>query len=341
MVDIKNCVDVRIRDVMLTNSAGWTCNIHDCDHTVIDGVRIYNDPLGPNTDGFDFTGVHDLVLSNCLIDTGDDAICLKTIPGSRDIEHVTVTNCVIRTHCVGLKLGCNESMHDMKRVAFSNCVVHGSSRVIGLYAYEGGVYEDISFSNIVGDTRAPIIQNRPIQIEARRNNENTEHAGVIRNVTIDGFSCETDGRIMIVEADDGLIEHIRLRNIHLRYPFIFDPVPTADIAKSNQFPKHSPEARRAKAAVVVDRARNVEIEGLSVQWPEGEVPAEWRFEKRLQNGGLELFDEQPYEPVPFHAVWFHKVQGATLRGPLPQAAASGTDAIHVEESSGIRVMDET
>ena len=340
MVDIKNCVDVKIRDVVMTNSPGWTCHVHDCDHTVIDGVRIYNNPLGPNTDGFDLTGVHDLVLSNCFVDTGDDAICLKTTADSRDIEHVTVTNCVLRTHCVGLKLGCNESVHDMRRVTFSNCVVHGSSRVIALYAYEGGVYEDILFSNIAGDTCVPIIQNRPIQIEARKNNEKTAHAGIIRNVTIDGFSCETDGRIMIVEADDGLVEHVRLRNIHLRYPFIFDPLPTADIAKSNQFPKHSPEARRARAAVVVDRARDVNIEGLSIQWPRGDVPAEWQFDQRMQNGGLELFDEQPHGPVPFHAVWLYRAHRVTVGGVLPPGSQSGVEPLSAEDSTDVRLEKE-
>ncbi len=327
MVDIARCSDVRIENVFLVNSAGWTCHVHDSDRTVIHGVRIYNDPLGPNTDGFDFTGVHDLVMSDCFVDTGDDAICLKTTRDSRDIENVTVTNCVIRTHCVGLKLGCNESVHDMRRVAFSNCVVHGSSRVIGLFAYEGGVYEDISFSNIVGDTRVPLLHNRPIHIEARRNNENTAHAGVIRNVSIDGFSCETDGRIVIVAADDGVVEDIRLRDVHLRYPFIFDPVPTADTMRSNQFPRHSPEARRARAAVVVDSAARVSIDDLTIRWPTGAVPEAWRFSKRNQNGGLEILPEQSHEGVEFHAVWARNSQDLSVTGRRAAASSDGVEAV--------------
>ncbi len=327
MVDIYCCRDTRIENLTLINSPGWTCHVHDCDRTVIQGIRIYNNPLGPNTDGFDLTGVHDLVMSNCFIDTGDDAICLKTTVDSRDIENVAVTNCVARTHCVGLKLGCSESVHNMRHVTFSNCVVHGSSRIIGLYAYQGGLYEDISFSNIVGDTRVALIQNRPIHIEARRGNEKTERAGVIRNVSINGFSCETDGRIMIVAADDGAVEDIRLRDVHLRYPFLFDPAPTADTMRSGQFPRHSPAARRAQAAVIIDSATRVSVADLTIRWPTGDVPDEWRFPKRSQNGGLEIMPEQSHDGVAFHAVWARNAADLSIPAEGLCASEESRDAV--------------
>ena len=50
----------------------------NCDNVEIHGIAIKNPVNGPNTDGIDITGCQNVTMSNCSVDTGDDAICLKS-----------------------------------------------------------------------------------------------------------------------------------------------------------------------------------------------------------------------------------------------------------------------
>lgn len=106
---------------------------------------------GPNTDGFDLNGVRDLILSDCIVSAGDDAIVLKTSRDARSCERVVITNCILRTYCAAVKLG-TESWHDFRNIAVSNCVVHGSPRAFALYEFDGASMEDIVVSNVTCDT---------------------------------------------------------------------------------------------------------------------------------------------------------------------------------------------
>jgi hypothetical protein len=70
----------------------------------------------------------------------------------------------MQTTCVALKLG--ETAKDMSDVTFSNCAITQSSRAFGIYATWGGDVENVMVSNIVCNTNAPLVLNRPFQIAA-------------------------------------------------------------------------------------------------------------------------------------------------------------------------------
>ena len=70
--------NVRITGVTLKNSAGWTLRPINCETVFIDGIRIRNPYYGRNTDGMDITSCRNVMVSNCDIIGGDDALCLKS-----------------------------------------------------------------------------------------------------------------------------------------------------------------------------------------------------------------------------------------------------------------------
>ena len=81
----------------------------------MDGVVILN----AFSDGIDPDCSRFVRISNCYIDSYDDAICLKAsqaLGKPRPTEHVTVTNCVLRTNCKNFKMG-TESRGDFKNIA--------------------------------------------------------------------------------------------------------------------------------------------------------------------------------------------------------------------------------
>ena len=182
MMEIEGCRNVLIKDITLTTGGGWTLHLYNSDHVQVDRIKILNNLFAPNGDGIDITGCSDVTVSNCIIKTCDDAICLKTTGDSRECKRVAVANNIIECSCAALKIG-NESFRDISQVTFTNNIVYGSSRGFAVYAEGGGTIEDVTVSNLVVDTKAPLIYNRPIQImlRERRTKDGTIYGSGIYN----------------------------------------------------------------------------------------------------------------------------------------------------------------
>ena len=63
-----------VRDVTLQDAAFWTLHMAGCRHVRIQNIMILNDDRGANNDGIDPDCCQDVVISNCIVRTGDDAI---------------------------------------------------------------------------------------------------------------------------------------------------------------------------------------------------------------------------------------------------------------------------
>ena len=167
MLYFVNCRQLRIEDVRIENSSGWTLHTLNCDDVNIKGIAIKNPVVGPNTDGIDMTGCQNVLVSNCSVDTGDDAICLKSEnpygPEPRLTKNVVVTNCHLTTCCNGFKLG-TSSEGGFENITFSNSVIYNDevelkARVISGIALEvvdGGWIDGVMVSGIqMQRTRTP------------------------------------------------------------------------------------------------------------------------------------------------------------------------------------------
>lgn len=281
MVDIIECEDLLLEGFTLRNSPGWTVELQNCDRVVVHGVKVQNNFWGPNTDAFDICGCRDVMISDCHIVCGDDAFCIKTMPHTRSSERITITNCTMRTNCVGLKLGCFESHQDMRQITFTNNVVFNSSRGVGIYNFKGSVFEDIIISNLIYDDDNELPLNRPIHIDLRHEVERgwggespSGKAGIIRRVVISNVIAKTRGRILLTNADGGKLQDIVLRDICLHYPALEDPVEWADVSTSAQFSSHSPEAQKARAALVAEGVEGLQVHNLMLRWPESDTPSQ-------------------------------------------------------------------
>jgi hypothetical protein len=338
MIELNGCSDLILEDVTIRNSPGWTVHAFCCDRVRIRGVTVDNPMWGPNTDGFDLNGVRDLMMTDCTVSAGDDAIVLKTSRDARSCERVTIQNCILKTYCAALKLG-TESWHDFRNIVMGNCVVHGSPRAVGIYMFDGATVEDVAVSNIACDTACGWALNRPIHLDLRRRERakpvsaDAPAVGRMRNIAIANVTMRTDGRVICTAADGGRLQNIQLRGLVMRYPIIEDPAEIGPRGEPLQFSRHSPEARGARAAVVCDQIDGLRLEGLSIAWPDGTLDADWGDE--LETGmwsrpsRAELLRRMADQP-PFHAVWLRgcrgglvDVGGATAsRAGLPELVAS-------------------
>ncbi|HNT87659.1 MAG TPA: glycosyl hydrolase family 28-related protein, partial [Candidatus Hydrogenedentes bacterium] len=122
-IALRRCRFVSIRDIHILNAPNYTISLLGTDDVHIDGVTILNGYC----DGIDPDSCRNVRISNCRIESIDDAIVPKasfSLGERRACENITVTNCVLSTVCNGFKLG-TESGGGFKRIAVSNCVITG------------------------------------------------------------------------------------------------------------------------------------------------------------------------------------------------------------------------
>lgn len=150
------CNDVLIRDIKMVNSPQWTVHPMYCQNVVVDGVTIINPERAPNADGVNPESCKNVRISNCLIDTGDDCVTIKSgqdEEGRRigiPCENICVTNCNMIHGHGGVTIG-SEMSGGVSNVVVSNCVFDRTD--VGLRIKtargRGGVVENIRASNIV------------------------------------------------------------------------------------------------------------------------------------------------------------------------------------------------
>ncbi len=331
MIELVECSNVRIENVTLTHSPEWTLHLFDCDEVFISKIRLINNLYGPNNDGIDLSGCRKVMISDCYIKTCDDAICLKTFANSRTTHDITVTNCIMQTTCVALKLG--ETYKDIHDVVFTNCVITGSSRAIGIYATEGGHLYNININNIVCNTNAPLVLNRPIQISQFI--YEGEKKGRISNVSISNFTTTTQGRIMITANDTGCIKNIRLQNLNLMYPLIEDPKLYASAATSSQFKGMELDVKEASAAIVIKNVQGFSLQDVQINWPSDNIPSEWKFSERIENGSSRVHKPSYEKPrgTEFNLLWARNVRDGLIEAPQAMASSKSIPKYDIKESS--------
>ena len=222
LVNLEGCSNVRIEGITIKDAPGWTLRPVGCESVVIHGIRLRN-AWGANTDGIDVSGCRNVMISDCDINTGDDAICLKSegVDGKTELcGNVTVTNCVITTSCNGYKIG-TETHGAYENLVFSNSVIYSgdgpvNERVIsgiGLNMVDGSTVDGVVISNIrMKNVRTPIAIRLGTRAEAR------EGAPPIamRNVIISGIDAVGQTLTNSITGVPGhVVEDVTIENVRL------------------------------------------------------------------------------------------------------------------------------
>ena len=281
MVRFANCRQVRVEGIRLENSAGWTLHLFNCDDVQIAGMSIKNPVYGPNTDGIDITGCQNVQVSGCTIETGDDAICLKSEnplgPEPRLVKNVVVTNCTLTTCCNGFKLG-TSSEGGFEDISFTNSVIHNDSlsfgeRVISGVALEvidGGWIDGVTVSGIqMQRTRTPVF----IRLGNRKRVHNYSQHG-LRRVSIDNVQaseCILASSITGLAGDevhDVTLSNMRIENVLPSRPeWVGNDVPE----KESAYPEARMFGMLPVSGLYVRHARGLRLDRLAFRSSQGEA----------------------------------------------------------------------
>jgi len=199
------CKNIVVEGLTLQNSAMWMQHYLDCENLRIHSIRVSN-LVTYNNDGLDLDGCRDAVVSNCIMETDDDALVLKSTFG-RPSENITITNCVLSSHCNALKMG-TESNGGFKNVTISNCVIrsprndsflYGSQRgssAISLEIVDGGTLDGIAISNIaISGVSVPLFLRLGNRARPFMPNGPKPGMGKLGNVTIQNLTARDVSKI--------------------------------------------------------------------------------------------------------------------------------------------------
>ena len=225
----KNSKNILVENVYLLHSAAWALRLFGCERVKIKGISIYSH-ANYNNDGIDIES-KDVIVSDCIIDTGDDAICLKSDDPKFPTENITITNCIAASNCNPIKMG-TSSYGGYKNITISNCVLRAASesplhhwnadpknyitdRITGisgiaLEIVDGGKMEKVNISNIsMTGIQTPIF----IRLGSRANS-----TGSIKNVIISNITATSKSRMSstIAAVPGFYIEDVILRDIMIK-----------------------------------------------------------------------------------------------------------------------------
>jgi len=229
MIIFSECTNVRVRDVQLLKATFWTIHFADCDDVIISGVKIETSLLTPNSDGINITSSNNVIVSDCDIRSGDDAIAITgyayvgELPGFQRLRHasdnITITNCNLQSKSSGIRIGFIDQ-NTIRNININNVNITNSHRGIGIFTRKEGAIENVTVSQVTIETRLHTGDwwgnGEPIHISAVREHPDSILGG-IRNITFRDVTCYSENGILIYGAEDTEIEDIRFYNLRMNF----------------------------------------------------------------------------------------------------------------------------
>ena len=146
LVRLVNCNNIRIENIELINSAFWTLHLMASSDIVIHGITLNSRTSNYNNDGIDVDGCENVRISDCYINSVDDAISIKAT-GERPAKRVIINNCILSSHCNAIRVGA-ENFAGFEDIHFSNCHIFNSKLGITFQNIDGFKMKRISFQGI-------------------------------------------------------------------------------------------------------------------------------------------------------------------------------------------------
>jgi polygalacturonase len=223
-----HCKRVLLEGITVKDGPSW--NVHPvwCEDLTIRGISVVGH--GPNNDGIDPDGCRRVLIEDCHLDVGDDAICLKSGRdregwiAARPCEQVLVRNCEVRAGHGVLVIG-SEMSGGIRNVYVHDLTGIGTDRGIRIKTRRGrgGIVENIRFENMRFEKlrREAIMLNMRYgdrslgeQKQSDRPRDNT--TPTLRNISIRNITCRGAGQsVRIIGLPENPITGLVLESLDI------------------------------------------------------------------------------------------------------------------------------
>lgn len=249
LLRMNNCDGLTFSGITWKRPAFWGLHLVDCKNVHFDAVTVRFRNNNFNNDGLDLDGCENVLIEDCDIDSGDDAICLKS--SKNPCRNIVVRRCKVSSNTAAVKFG-TSSRGGFIDVKITNCYFYDCPMgAIKLQSVDGGRLEDIDISRItMKDVGSPIFirlgnrgstfnksetQKPPVgtlknirisEVVAEVTIEDREKVtrATYKNVEVEDSPEVTDkekskaGPIMITGIPGYYVENVQLHNITISFP---------------------------------------------------------------------------------------------------------------------------
>jgi unsaturated rhamnogalacturonyl hydrolase len=201
------CQNVLIEGVRIVRSPMWEVHPVLSTNVIVRGLHI--ETHGPNNDGCDPEACRDVLIEDCIFDTGDDCIAIKSgrnNDGRRigiPTENVVIRRCTMKDGHGGVTIG-SEISGGCRNVFVEDCTMDSPNldRAIRFKsnAVRGGVVENIFVRNVkVGTVADAALQIDFVYEEGAKG----PHQPVVRNLVIENLTVANAKRVLDVQGFPG------------------------------------------------------------------------------------------------------------------------------------------
>lgn len=215
------CKHVLIEGVTVINSPMWEIHPVLCTNVTVRGVTVRS--LGTNNDGCDPESCRDVLIEDCIFETGDDCIAIKSgrnNDGRRigvPSENIVIRRCTMKDGHGGVTMG-SEISCGVRNVFVEDCKMDSPNldRAFRFKsnAVRGGVIENIFVHGVeIGRVKRAVLS---VEFDYEEG-ANGPHKPVLRNVLIENVTTKSAGRVSAITAFPGaVIEGVGLKDCIFR-----------------------------------------------------------------------------------------------------------------------------
>jgi polygalacturonase len=203
-IQFNRCQNVLVEGVKIRRSPMWEIHPLLCTNVTVRSVDISSH--GANNDGCDPESCKDVLIENCLFDTGDDCIAIKS--GRNDdgrrvgvpVQNIIIRDCTMRDGHAGTAIG-SEISGSCSNVFVENCEMSSTNLVCVLRlksnAVRGGVIQNIFMRNV----NVGVVSNSVLQIDfLYEEGTNGIYKPVARNVVMENIKVAQAPRVLDVRG---------------------------------------------------------------------------------------------------------------------------------------------
>ena len=206
--------NIRLQDFTIRNATCWCVFLHGCEDVMVRGLKITNGIAAANTDGIDVDSCRNVTISDCIIDTGDDAITLRGDPSmlkdkTRICENVVVKNCVVGSSSSVFRIGVGDGT--IRNAVFSNIMITRGGIGIHVQSSFSAGGRGVAISNIT--FRDVYARNVASAFEICAGQ--SDSTAPIEDIVIDGYHAECFSSSSVWGNAQTRLKRVLLRNLDL------------------------------------------------------------------------------------------------------------------------------
>ena len=148
-IDLFNCKNVVIRDIIVDDSNDWSIRLNGCDNVTAENIKIFG--CRGNSDGIDVCGSRNVTVSDIFTRVWDDSFVVKSL-GTGNSENILFKDSVLwNDFARPIEVGVELRADRVKNIRFENIdIIHSSTGypVMGIHHGDHAEVSDIVFDNI-------------------------------------------------------------------------------------------------------------------------------------------------------------------------------------------------